>query len=801
LENREDLNSERSNPTAPVPDNLQQSTRAGLPPGPASDQQQSTRAGLPPAPPPDLDDPEVADGSLTLKQWLIANSVSLIIVAGLFALLLWKFDFAGILAIAIAALGLSFVVFLHELGHFVVAKWCDVEVTTFSIGFGPAIPGCAWQWGETTYKLSLIPVGGYVQMVGQVDGDEGSDGSEDNPRSYRNKTVGQRMAIISAGVIMNVILAVVVFIVVYEGPGKERAAAVVGPIDTGAPAFRYGLHPGSLIKQVGNVKDPSFEDIVKVVMSSRSGEQIALAIDGSGGAEQQFKIEPRLDKNDKKPMFGIGMSKRLELQSRKGLESGWIGPFWPGTAAARAEPALEYGDRIVACSDPDAPGHAVTPLPPDPRFVGEGRYDFFAFERRMKLLAAEKVTLEVERQDHETTRLVKITVEPMFGRSLGLRMQMGQISVIRIGSPAEKAELKARDLAGSREGDVIEAVEVLGADGKVMRFAGEALDPVRLPFQLNQWYEGLVKAGISADDRAERKVTLMVRRHRAVGGEQYVTEKVLVNWDDNWRFDDTVPMSVGAPMAIPELGLAYQIKTIVAGVDRDVIKDNPLQSGDVIKSFRYTATFLNGEPKTQSWPKNDLEEGDWARVASVLNDDPMQITEIELRIERGKETREVKLTPAEDRNRPLSDRGWLLMTDTRRQKADNFRDAIALGMRDTVDGMWQVFQNLRGIITGRVSIDNIGGPAMIAHFAYKFAGYDFWEYVFFLGMISVNLAVVNFLPIPVLDGGHMVFLIYEKLRGRPASETVRVAATYAGLAMILSLFLFVTFNDIRRFFF
>ena len=73
--------------------------------------------------------------------------------------------------------------------------------------------------------------------------------------------------------------------------------------------------------------------------------------------------------------------------------------------------------------------------------------------------------------------------------------------------------------------------------------------------------------------------------------------------------------------------------------------------------------------------------------------------------------------------------------------------------------------------------------------------------MFFLGLISINLAVVNFLPIPILDGGHMVFLIYEKLRGKPASEGVRVWATYAGLAMIGCLMIFVIYQDVVRFFF
>src|SRR5207237_3629794 len=100
--------------------------------------------------------------------------------------------------------------------------------------------------------------------------------------------------------------------------------------------------------------------------------------------------------------------------------------------------------------------------------------------------------------------------------------------------------------------------------------------------------------------------------------------------------------------------------------------------------------------------------------------------------------------------------------------------------------------------TGRISTDQMGGPLTIGVVAYRIAGVDFWEFLFFLGLISVNLAVINFLPIPVLDGGHFVFLCYEKLRGKPASEGVRVGATYAGLALILCLMVFVLYLDISR---
>ncbi|TMQ35271.1 MAG: hypothetical protein E6K70_03135 [Planctomycetota bacterium] len=104
------------------------------------------------------------------------------------------------------------------------------------------------------------------------------------------------------------------------------------------------------------------------------------------------------------------------------------------------------------------------------------------------------------------------------------------------------------------------------------------------------------------------------------------------------------------------------------------------------------------------------------------------------------------------------------------------------------------------MIMGRVSVDSMGGPILIATVAYDIASENVYSLIFFLGMISINLAVINFLPIPVLDGGHMVFLIWEKIRGVPASQTVQVAATYVGLLVILALMVFTFWIDITRLF-
>src|SRR5207244_2214112 len=149
--------------------------------------------------------------------------------------------------IAKVLLGLGFVIFVHELGHFLVAKWCDVHVQTFSIGFGPAIPGCSFRRGETLYKIAWFPLGGYVKMVG-----EGTEEEDDNdPRSFKNKSVWQRMAIISAGVLMNVLLGLVCFIFVYRTHGVERPPAEVDQVDTGSRVWVKGAPTGSVIDQIG----------------------------------------------------------------------------------------------------------------------------------------------------------------------------------------------------------------------------------------------------------------------------------------------------------------------------------------------------------------------------------------------------------------------------------------------------------------------------------------------------------------------------------------------------------------------
>jgi regulator of sigma E protease len=459
-------------------------------------------------------------------------------------------------------------------------------------------------------------------------------------------------------------------------------------------------------------------------------------------------------------------------------------------------------------TDPDDPKQKtdyrpdrIKDLRDDPRFKGHGQRDYFEFADRLQLLLNKEIVIRVQRGPNDAPTTVDLKVAPLFRIDLGVRMEMGPILAIREQSPAAKMDVHIPNVEKKLEGDLIEAVTVKDAAGKKIEFKGKTLDPERLPLDLRLWSDQLVRDGF----KGERKVTLHLRRHREGAGKQFEKKKVDLVWDSNWRFDRTAPYSLNAPMPIPELGLAYQIRATVAEV---VDPESPLKVGDVVKNVRYD---IAGDKKKNDeaapddikvpFMRKDLEVGQWANYSFEVLQRPYRFTKLVFKVQRDKETQEVDIPIRVDPNWPLAERGWHLGRDTRRVKASDPVHAVWLGLVDTKNRMTEIFLNLRGMILGRIGLDNLGGPITIAAGAYRFAAMDFSEFVFFIGLISINLAVVNFLPIPILDGGHMVFLLYEKLRGRPASETVRVVATYVGLAMIGCLMIFVLYLDARRWIF
>ena len=162
-------------------------------------------------------------------------------------------------------------VMIHELGHYMVAKWIGVKVIEYSFGFGPKLLG--YQGKETLYALRLIPLGGFVKLHG-MDAEIDDNGKEViapvyDERSFMNKPVWQRMAVIVAGPIMNFVLAIILFVGVFAYLGIPSAAStnVVGSLNPGKPAVTAGIQPGDRILTVNNQSTLDWTTLTEAIHS------------------------------------------------------------------------------------------------------------------------------------------------------------------------------------------------------------------------------------------------------------------------------------------------------------------------------------------------------------------------------------------------------------------------------------------------------------------------------------------------------------------------------------------------------
>src|SRR5216684_2540691 len=180
--------------------------------------------------------------------------------------------------------GLSVVVFFHELGHFLVARWCGVRVLTFSLGFGPELAGFNDRHG-TRWKISAIPLGGYVKFFG--DDSEASTPSvealagmtdEEKAGSFHHKKVGPRAAIVAAGPIANFLLAIVIFTCLFTFFGKPSTTARVDQVEAGSAAAAAGFQVGDVVTAINGTRIGSFSDMQRMV-GTRAGEQLAFTVE------------------------------------------------------------------------------------------------------------------------------------------------------------------------------------------------------------------------------------------------------------------------------------------------------------------------------------------------------------------------------------------------------------------------------------------------------------------------------------------------------------------------------------------
>jgi regulator of sigma E protease len=181
---------------------------------------------------------------------------------------------------------LTVVVFVHELGHYLVARWAGVKVEVFSIGFGPELFGFTDGHG-TRWKVSALPLGGYVKMFGDREEADSSGGlprpmtPDERAVSFFHKPVFRRMAIVVAGPASNYVFAAIVFAILFASFGQQVSSTVVGAVTEGSAAAQAGLQPGDKIVSLNGQTVTRFEQIARTVEMGLN-EPLAIGVERNG---------------------------------------------------------------------------------------------------------------------------------------------------------------------------------------------------------------------------------------------------------------------------------------------------------------------------------------------------------------------------------------------------------------------------------------------------------------------------------------------------------------------------------------
>jgi membrane-associated protease RseP (regulator of RpoE activity) len=718
-------------------------------------------------------------------------------------------------------IGLNLVVFVHEMGHFLAARWAGIKVERFALGMGPRLIG--FQKGETDYCICALPLGGYVKMHGQEDFGA-TEQTEADPRSYQSKTVGQRFVVIAAGVVMNVILGIVLFTILGM-TGKQFTAPVVGSVTPNFPADRavvtwqaqappaeprygydqqaeqwLGLRPGDRITKIKGGgffvrllgEDINrFEDIF--LKSVLAGQQESLEVEFQRPVgEQSFlgtttmgvRMSPQLGA----PVFGIAQPMTRTI----------------GDAGDPDQTPFQSGDVIVAVNG-DPIDHAwqlpraMESLGPAPVMVTVQRKQASP-QKQNAPPATQPATAPADRITFTLTPTVsnRSVVYTRDGERIDgvvlVSVPEGGKPTTVIGSDWQRVSVPSGHLAVETDGAIriLPREQVAGGTEEslldVLGLMPRAVVEMVIPGSPAE------QAGLQPGDIILRYADQPLPTHgrfldisRRVG-EQETSITILRDGQEQTLSITPRKRETGVMIGIVQsLDLAH---LVVA----DVRQGSP--AGRAGLPPEATITTVNGQA-VETWL--DL----LARLEELKQSAPDAPIVLGTRL--GRLDQEYTLPALSETSFAPEQYQYAILTSVSflprmTEMKLSFLQAVPWGLRESYRFLVTGYGQIQAMLAGRISAKGVRGPVGIGQAAITAAKHGLSQLVYLVALLSTLIAVFNFLPLPVLDGGHAVLLLIEKIRGKPLPVKVVNIIQTVGLVLILGLFLLITFHDILRIF-
>lgn len=565
---------------------------------------------------------------------------------------------------------ISALIFFHELGHYTFARIAKVHVVTFSIGFGK--PLIQWQRKGTSYQFCLIPLGGYVKLLGDDPHEEIPPELED--AAFLKKSLWHRFWIIFGGPLFNLILPFILFFWIGIGT-SQHAPSLVGTVSPDSPAARSGLESGDRIIEIDGTDVHYWWQLQKMI-SAKPGQEMSIAFDRAGTRKESL-IKPATVNRTLAPELGL-----VNKVGRIGISHSYPLPIvtaLPGTTAEKL--GFQNGDCI--------------------RKV-EGQ--------------------EVRRLDHALSALSERT-----GSSFEISVERNPDGRYRctpeaLGGPEKLVSIRVSEGDVATEG-LLSAEFVVG----VVEDESPYLKELDNPPPAKRW-------GLQVGDILY-----------SVDGRRCVVEGGV----------DVIDANRNAGFASWGEMMAYMHENVDNLFTVVALRKGPF-----------------GSEKVLYWEGVQLVRGS------------------------GKSEMNTEIQPIVFGAKPFT--GFQREYPDMIANQHRFRYGVHLMMTESVEMIELTTAAILGLFTGDVSYKNLGGPIMVANLAGASRKHGWASFFRIMALLSISLGLFNLLPIPVLDGGHLLFILIEAVQRKPISLRVRQIATFVGLAFIMLLIILVFKNDLER---
>ena len=743
-------------------------------------------------------------------------------------------------AVILTILGFSFIIFVHELGHFIMAKRAGVKVDKFFIGFDfGGLKVFSIIRNETEYGIGIFPFGGYVKLHGYEELPGHETEIKDLPKAhFHAKTIGERFGIMVGGVAMNFISAVFLILIIY-GIGKEFAAPIIGQV--GLTAMQAGLKPDDKVIAINGEPIKTFNDIQKKVVLSKQGETLAFKIERNKEV-LEVNLKPQMNYEQGVPEIGIYPQRGLTIDS-----------IYDGSPAAKA--GLLPGDKVTKIND-------------------EVISKYYQFDEIIEKNISKEIKLGVIRDD----KSIELKMTPSKQPSYFLKFASGfknhklvEIETVLPGSAAEKAGLKEWDKIVRINGQNIYGVEDMASllsESKDKELEVEIIrNGANLKIQVipvfNQ-IENRYMLGINSSQENDLCVISKIE----INGPAYMAG---IREKDRIKSLNGVPVNSISQLArITKQNFGNTVEIVFERMDKGELKDNdskitlrtPNRVGFFTKIYHKTQTLFSGnqyildknglgvifnkdiflaspsvdsqafkagfkegdrflavnylvlgEEKDNTYTKETLPLG-WNGIDSIFSNiasrmsikkgkvvDTQIVPEkliVNIKYERDGKQMETTITPTE---LPVNQKGFSGVNfgvESTLYRYSSVGEATTLVYDETLNMLDFTVSAFSRLITGHVGSDSLSGPVGIIPFIYHIAKSGFVDLLWIIAMLSVNIGFMNFLPFPPLDGGAIFFLLIEKLKGSPVSAKFQMGIQNAGVLFLVGLMLFVTMNDISK---